>query len=105
METSAAEVVEGRPVTEETQVQRTIPVCIVTRQARDFQSEHKADAAQSDFTDHAGEAGAVGHTGAGDPEIFIDDGDLLGRPPQFTSPLHEGVLAGGGLAIVLHLRR
>ena len=87
------------------EVQQPIPVCIVARQARDFQSEHNAHSAQGDFADHPCEAGAVGGTGAGDPEIFIDDGDLLWGPTQFASPVHQRVLPGRGLAIVLHLGR
>ena len=37
--------------------------------------------------------------------VMIDDGDLLWWPTQFTSPVHQGVLAGGRPAIVLHLGR
>src|SRR5579864_6224187 len=88
-----------------TQIQQTIPVCVVARQPRNLQPEHNADSAQSHLTDHAREAGAVGHAGAGNAKIFIDDGDLLWGPAEFTSTVHQAILAGSGLAIVLHLGR
>src|SRR5574341_1186888 len=62
------------------QIQQTIPVCIVARQPRDFQAEHNPDPSQSDFTDHAREAGAVGGAGAGEAEVFIDHSDLVSGP-------------------------
>ena len=39
------------------------------------------------------------------PEIFIDDDHLLFGPTQLASPIGQGVLAGGGFAIVLDLAR
>ena len=43
--------------------------------------------------------------GAGQPQIFVDDHHLSLGQPSWVSPIGQGVLAGGGLAIVFDLAR
>jgi hypothetical protein len=49
------------------------------------------------------EAAACDDAGAGQPEIFVDDDDLLRRPAERVRLGSQGVLALCGLAIVLDL--
>jgi hypothetical protein len=60
---------------------------------------------QRHFAGEASEAGALVGTGAGQSKIFIDDDYLLLGPAQLTSSISQGVLAGGGFAVMLDLAR
>ena len=69
--------------------------------ARDFGGTHMTE---SDFGGHASEAGAPLGGGAGEPEVIIDDGDLLCGPTEGVRAFDQRVLTLSGLAIVLDLR-
>ena len=66
------------------QIEQAIPVGIVARQARDFQSQHDADVAESHFRGHAGESGALRRSGAGQAQVFINDDHLFLGPSQLA---------------------
>ena len=100
-----AVVVADERVGDAAQFQQAIPIRIVPRQARDFQSEDDAHVSQGHFAGEASEAGALVGAGAGQPEIFIDDDHLLLGPAQLAGSIGQGVLAGGGFAIMLDLAR
>jgi len=98
-------VVADERVGDAAEFQQTIPIRIVPRQARNLQSEHNAHVSQCHLAGKASEAGALVSAGAGQPEIFIDDHHLLLGPAQLTRSIGQGVLAGGGFAIMLDLSR
>jgi len=85
------------------QFEQAIPIRVVSRQAGNFQSENDAHLGQRHSADEASEPRALVRTGAGQPEIFIDDDYLLLGPAQLTGPLGQGVLASGGFAVMLDL--
>ena len=87
------------------EIEQAIPVRIVSRQTRDFQPEHDAHVGQRHLAGQASEPGALVGAGAGEPEIFIDDDHLLLGPAQLAGSIGQGVLAGGGFAIMLDLAR
>ena len=58
---------------------------------------------QCDFAGETCKSRAPVHAGTGKSEIFIDDHNLLLGPTQLAGAIGQGVLAGGGLAIVLDL--
>ena len=83
--------------------QQPIPVSVVPRQARDFQSENDAYMGQGDFAGQARKPGSVVGAGAGQAEIFIDNDHLLFGPAELTGFVGQRVLPGGGLAVVFDL--
>ena len=60
---------------------------------------------QGHFTGHASKPGTFVGAGAGEPKVFINDDHLFLAPAQLAGFVGQGVLAGGGFAIVLDLRR
>src|SRR2546430_10082980 len=50
--------------------------------ARDFQREHDADVAERNFRSHARKSRALGESGAGYTQVFVDDGHLLLRSEE-----------------------
>src|ERR1700750_1612275 len=86
-------------------IEQAIPVGVVARQPRDFQSEHDAHVPQSHFRRHAGESGALHRARAGQAQVFVNHGHLFPGPSQFAGPFHQSVLPRRGLAVVLHLLR
>ena len=87
------------------EIEQAIPVGIIAGQAGDFQSEHDAHAAESDFRGEACEAGALGPSGTGKAQVFVDDGHLFLSPAQLARFLDQSILASGGLAVVFDLGR
>ena len=85
------------------QLQQAIPIGVVPRQAGDFQSKDDTHVGQCDFTGESGKPRALVNAGTGQPQIFVDDHDLLLGPTQLASPICQRVLAGGGLPIVFDL--
>ena len=75
------------------QVKQAIPVSVIACQARDLEPEHDADVTQRHFGGHAGEAAAPFGGGAREPEVVIDDRDLLRGPSERVCPFDEGGLA------------
>src|SRR5215471_402562 len=61
--------------------------------------------AESHFCGHACEAGTLGESGAGHPQVFVDDDHLLFGPTQLAGFLDQSILASRGFAVVLDLRR
>jgi len=41
---------------------------------------------EADFRSQPREAASLDRARSGKPEIFVDDGDLLGRPSEFDRP-------------------
>ena len=58
---------------------------------------------QGDFAGEASEPGALVGGGAGQSQIFVDDHHVLLGPSQLASLIGQGVLAGGGFAVVFNL--
>jgi len=85
--------------------QQAIPIRVVPREARNFQPENGAGVSQGDFAGETGEPGALAGGGTGQPQIFIDDDHLLLGPTELRGPIRQGVLAGGGFAVMLDLAR
>ncbi|MGH8547752.1 MAG: hypothetical protein ACRERU_03965 [Methylococcales bacterium] len=65
------------------------------RKTRDFEPQDNADLSQGDSSGQLGESIAWRRTGAVEPRILIDDGDLISRPTEFHGALGKGVLACG----------
>src|SRR2546429_1153396 len=59
------------------EIEQAIPIGIVACHARDFQREHDADVAERNFRSHARKSRALGESGAGYTQVFVDDGHLL----------------------------
>src|SRR5579864_8185487 len=100
-----AVIVTNESIRDAAELQQTIPVRIVPRQTRDLQTENDAHVSQRDFAGEASEAGAFLGAGAGQPQIFVDDQDLLLGPSELARFVGQGILAGGRLAIMLNLAR
>ena len=98
-------VVANESVGDAAEFEQAIPIGVVPRQARDFQTEDDSHVGQRNFAGEASEPGSLVGAGAGEPEIFIDDDDLLLWPAELTGSIGQGVLAGGGFAVMLDLAR
>jgi len=79
--------IEDKRIAKRAQLQQTMPIRGVARQARHFQAEHDPDASQTDFGHQALEAFSVSRTGAGLPEVTVDHDDPIERPTQRDSAL------------------
>src|SRR5882762_6793230 len=88
-------------VGEAAEVDEAVPVGIVARQARDLESEHEADVGERDCGGEAGEARSRDKTGAGKPEVLVDDDDAVVGPAKLTGFGGKCILPIGRLAIVL----
>src|ERR1700751_2042792 len=97
--------VSDQSVGDAAQIEQAIPVGIVARQAGDFEAEDDAHMTQSDFCGHACESGTLHRSRTGETQILVDDDDLFLGPAQGAGFLDQSVLASGGLAVVLDLRR
>ena len=71
--------IENQRVGQRADLQQAMPVHRVSRQARDFQAEHDAGAAQADFGHQPLESFAIGGRGARLAQISIDDDDAVQR--------------------------
>src|SRR5271169_1100143 len=69
-------------VGEAAEIEQAIPVGVVAGEAGDFEAEHNADAAESDFSGEPGEAIALDDAGSGKPEVFVNNDDLLRVPAK-----------------------
>ena len=69
-------------VGETAKIEQAIPVGIVAGEAGDFEAEHDADMAESDFGGKTGEAIALNDAGSGNAEVFVNNDNLLRRPAQ-----------------------
>jgi hypothetical protein len=98
-----AVVVANQRVCHAAEFQQAIPVGVVPGQARNLQSQHDAHVSQRHFAGQASEAGAFIGAGAGQAEIFIDDNHLLLGPAQLAGSVGQGILAGGGFAVMFDL--
>ena len=98
-------VVANESIGDAAEFQQAIPIRVVPREARNFQSEHDTDVSQGDFAGEASESGAPVSGGAGQSQIFIDDDDLPFGPTQLSGPIGQGVLAGSRFAVMLDLAR
>src|ERR1700756_4926851 len=87
-----AVVVTNESIGDAAQFQQTIPIGVVPREARNFQSENDAHVSQGDFAGEASAPGAPLGGGTGQPEIVIDDDHLLFGPTQLSSSIGQGVL-------------
>src|SRR5215469_619262 len=85
------------------EVEQPIPVGVIARQARDFQSQDNAHAPERDFSGHVSKAGALGQPRARDAEVLVKNFDLLALPSQLCGAFGQPVLALGGFTIVFDL--
>src|SRR6516164_1589011 len=61
--------------------------------------------AEGHFRDHTGESGTLGESGAGHAQVLVDHNHLFFGPTQLAGFLDQSILASGGFAVVLDLRR
>ena len=87
--------VTDQSVSHAAHIEQAIPVSMVARHAGDFQSQHDAHMAQSDFGRHARESRTLGPSRTGETEIFINDDYLVFGPAQLTSFVDQRILASG----------
>lgn len=73
------------------------------RARRDLESEHKADVGERDCGGEAGEARSRDKTGAGKPEVLVDDDDAVVGPAKLAGFGGKRILPIGRLAFVLDL--
>src|SRR5439155_12250732 len=76
--------VSDQSVSDAAEIEQAIPVGIIAGHPGDFEAEHDANVAERHFRGHAGEPGALGESGAGHTEIFVDDDHLFLGPTEFT---------------------
>src|ERR1700747_2966444 len=100
-----AVVVANESIGDAAEFQQTIPIRVVPREARNFQSENDAHVSQGDLAGEASEPGALVGGGTGQPQVFVTDDHLLFGPTQLSGPIRQGVLAGGRFAVMLDLAR
>ena len=88
-----------------TQLQQVVPVGAGARQPAHLQAKDQPDLVQGDLRQQPLESRPPlgGLTAAS--LVLVDDGDLRPAPAQLEGALGEGVLAGGGFAMVEHLLR
>src|SRR5947208_16841015 len=96
-------VVADECVGDAAQLQESIPICIVPRQTRYFQSEYDANMSQRDFTCEASTSGALTGAGARQPQNSIDADHIRFGPAQLASPGGTGVLTGSTFVVMLDL--
>ena len=82
-----AVIVPNESIGHAAEFQQAIPIRVVPRQARNFQSENDAHVSQGDFAGEASEPGALVGGGTGQPQIFITDEHLLFGPTQLSGPV------------------
>jgi hypothetical protein len=92
-------------VGEAAEIEQAIPVGVVAGEAGDLETEYDPDVSKRDFRREPREAAALDDAGAGKPEVFVDDDDLLCRPAERSCLGGQGILALCGLAIMLDLSR
>src|SRR6266849_1916306 len=98
-------IVTNESISDAAELQQTIPVRIVPRQTRDLQSEDDAHVSQRHFAGEASKPAAFLGAGRVQHQNFVDDHDLLLGPSELASSIGQGILASGGLAIMLNLAR
>jgi hypothetical protein len=96
-------IVADQCVGDAAEFQQAIPVGVVAGQARDLEAQNDSHVGQRHFAGQRSEAGALVGTGAGQPEVFIDDDHLLSGPTQLAGFVGQGVLASCGFPVMLHL--
>ena len=98
-----AVLVQNQSVRQRANLQQTMPVRAVARQARDLQAHHDPCFAQANIGDQTLKAFALAGGGAGLALIMIDHYDSIFRPTQRHRALAQGVLSLGALGIFKHL--
>ena len=92
--------VEDQGVGKGADLQQTLPVSIVARQAGDFQTHHDPGASHADVADQTLEALAPGRRRAGFSLIGVDDDDLLVAPAEGNRTTAKRILPSGALGIL-----
>ncbi len=82
-----------------------MPIGVVARQARDFQSQYDAGVTQGDFTHEVLETIAVLGVCAGASLIPIDRMNVLDGPAERDSPIAQPILSPGTLRVLEDLAR
>src|SRR5262249_33286862 len=80
-----------------------VPVLGSAGQAAQLQAEHDADVVQRPLGPQPLEAGAALGRAAALAQVIVDREHALARPAECYRLVGEGVLPGGGLAVLLHL--
>jgi hypothetical protein len=88
-----------------TQVEQQIPVQAVSRQARDVEGESDADMAQSDLYDEFFNALSVLDRCDGQPQIAVDNLDVLRPAAETAGAFLECILQAQTLLVGEHLLR
>jgi len=90
-------------VSESADLEQTVPVGGIPRQARDLQPHHHTDPTKADFGHHTLKATALSRRRAREPEILVDNDQLFGGPAERLSSPLEIILPRGALAMLAHL--
>jgi hypothetical protein len=97
-----AVLVEDERVSEGADLEQAVPVPRAPGKTRDLETEHHADLSHADGRDEALKTFAIA-AGAREPEIAVDDDDLLEWPAKSEGPILQRILALGALGILEHL--
>jgi len=97
--------IEDERIGQRADLQQPVPVGGVSRQARNFQTEHNARFAQTHFRDQFLKAFPIDSRCTGLPQVAVDDDDALHRPAQGNRLLAQSVLTLGAFGIFEHLAK
>ena len=98
-----AVLVDDEGVGQATDLDEAIPVAAGTGQARGFQAQDGADAAETDLGHQVLEAVATEGGGPGVSLVLVDDLDVFLGPSELVGASRQVVLAGGAGEYVAHL--
>ena len=83
--------------------EQPVPRGVIPGEPGGLQRQDDPDLAEGDLGDHALESGPLPGHRPGDAQVAVDDPDRLPRPAQLPGPVHQVILAGGGLGIAFKL--
>src|SRR5689334_8410989 len=95
--------VANERVSEAAEIEQTVPIGVVAREAGHLETEHDTNVSERDLGSETGEAAALNDAGAGQAEVFVDHDDLLCRPAKRGCLGDQGILALRRFAIVFDL--
>ena len=88
---------------ESVQLEQSLPVGVIARQARDLQSQNDTGVAERDLADQMLKAIAVISVFPEDTQVVVDDVNALVRPPERDCAITQGVLTLGALDVLQDL--
>src|SRR4029077_11056650 len=86
---------------EAAEIEQTVPIGVVAREAGHLETEHDTNVSERDLGSETGEAAALTDAAAGQSEVFVDHDELLCRPAKRGCLGDQGILALRRFSIVL----